>query len=178
MAAMKRVWRRALRALVCATMAYGLSGCATAWLHGTAGPAVGTSGAVGAAVDVGYSQGAFGFGYDVRLRAKLTNHVQSGALSLGAAFAGGGSFGAPFVWGHTGVHVAQFDLIDGAAGFGLGSPWLAGGLGWVVGEDQGTERTVLTAGLLAEYDVRFGRDNEGFFALLVGIGRHHQSRPF
>lgn len=178
MAGMKRVWRRALRALVCAVMAYGLSGCATSWLHGTAGPAVGTSGALGAAVDVGYGQGAFGFGPDVHLRAKLTDRVQSGALGLGGFLAGGGALGAPFVWLNAGVHVLQVDVVEGSAGFGMGSPYLSGGTGWILGDGAQTERTVITAGVHAEYDVRFGRDNEGFFALTLGFGRHHQDRPF
>lgn len=176
------------RACALGALAAGLCGCATTFGQVQAGGVVGTSGAVGGAVEGSYGIGAAGVGIEVSARAKFTTDVISGALGGGVFVAGGGSFGGPIIWGHLGAHALQLDVIDATPYLSAFSPYLTGGVGICVdncgapassseylGVTSSTrDQGVLTVGLAAEYDVRFVREGEAFFGLSVGYGRYSQ----
>jgi len=164
------------------------AGCATTFTHAQVGGVVGTSGAVGGAVEGAYGRGFGGFGFEVTARAKFTTDVISGALGGGLFVAGGGTYGSPLVYGHLGAHALQLDVIDQTPYVSAFSPYLTAGVGFCVdgcarptnsttylGVTTSTrEQTVFTVGLAAEYDVRFARSGEGFFGLMVGYGFRSQ----
>ncbi len=165
-------------------LAAAFAGCATTFAHAQAGGVVGTSGAVGGAVEGAYGRGFAGIGLEVTARAKFTTDVISGALGTGLFVAGGATDGGPLVYGHLGAHALQLDVIDGTPYVSAFSPYLTGGVGFCVDgcssptnsttymgvTTSSREQTVFTVGLAAEYDVRFARSGEGFFGLMVGYG--------
>lgn len=172
------------------------AGCSTTVLRQLqAGGVVGTSGALGGSLEASYGAGVEALGLELTARTKFTDGVLSGALGGGAYLAGGADHGSPFGFVHLGMHALQLDVIDRTAYVSAFSPYLTFGLGICV-IDCGTRDTatfvpgvtqrsgglgLLTVGLAAEYDVRFARDGEGFFGLMVGLAqleRRTYTRPF
>lgn len=180
--------RRALLALVAAAS----SGCVVGSLrHVQAGGAVGTSGALGGALEGSLGGGVEPVGLEVTARAKFTDRVLSGALGAGGYLATATDSGTPFGFAHLGLHALQVDVIDATPYVSAFSPYLSLGLGLCVLDCQTTQGPsvvpgipvrssdlgVLTFGLSAEYDVRFARDGEGFFGLSIGYARYSRREP-
>lgn len=159
--------------------------------HVQAGGVVGTSGALGGAIEGSLGGGIEPIGLEVTARAKLTDRVLSGALGAGGYFATASDSGSPFGFAHLGLHALQVDVIDATPYVSAFSPYLSLGLGLCVLDCQSADRPssfpgipvrssdlgVLTIGLSAEYDVRFARDGEGFFGLSVGYARYSRREP-
>lgn len=174
-------------ALALLPLVTSLTGCATLLAQGQAGAVVGTSGALGGAVEGSYGIGAAGVGLDVTARAKFTTGVLSGALGGGLFAAASDDYGGPFFWGHLGMHALQIDVMNETPYVSALSPYLTAGLGFCVDgcSAQGssnsawfssttTSQIVFTVGLAAEYDVRFVQSGEAFFGLMLGVARRSQ----
>lgn len=175
------------RALALLPLVVSFAGCATQLVQGQAGAVVGTSGALGGAIEGSYGRGAAGGGLELTARAKFTTGVLSGAVGGGVFVAAGGTYGAPLLWGHLGVHALQLDVIDDTPYVSAFSPYLTVGLGFCVDGCSAQRppdyswlstttwnQTMFTVGLAAEYDVRFVRSGEAFFGLMLGIARRSQ----
>ncbi len=169
-----------------ALLAAFTGGCsASSLLHVQAGGVIGTSGALGGALEGSAGRGLAPVGLEVTARAKFTDRVLSGAIGSGLYLVGTGYEGRPFGFAHGGMHLLQVDVIDATPFVSAFSPYLNFGLGLCVdgcgsalSHDRYNVTTtdsldvgVITVGLSAEYAVRFLRDGEGFFGLSVGFAR-------
>ena len=161
-------------------------GCVSQLRQVQAGGVVGTSGALGGAIEGSLGAGLEPLGLEVTARAKFTDRVLSGAIGAGAFLASSGLADSPFRFAHVGLHALQLDVIDETPYLSAFSPYLTLGLGFCVDDCRSTDASsgfpgitlrssdigVLTVGLSAEYAVRFARDGEGFFGLSVGYARY------
>lgn len=169
-----------------ALLATFTGGCsASSLLQVQAGGVIGTSGALGGALEGSAGRGLAPLGLEVTARAKFTDRVLSGALGSGLYLVGAGFDGRPFGFARGGMHLLQVDVIDATPFVSAFSPYLNLGLGFCVegcGSSVSHDRYnvtstnaldvgVITVGLSAEYAVRFLRDGEGFFGLSVGFAR-------
>ncbi|MBI5518256.1 MAG: hypothetical protein HY909_31080 [Deltaproteobacteria bacterium] len=143
-------------------------GCSM-FLHAQGGAVIGTSGAVGGALEAsgGFGSGSTGqgsqsgYGYEATLRMKVSPDLVSAAIGSGGYLASMGS--DYFVWAHAGMHLVQLDVLDRRAQVSAFSPYTSFGYGFRL-----SDGARLTVGLSMEYDLRFEAPDEGFFGLQLG----------
>lgn len=155
-----------LRYLLVALLGWLTSGCFSVLVDAQAGGVsstrfeegrYGVAGQIGGGFSASNDTSAERAGAGVSFRGKVTRDVKQFAFSPHAYFLLD-SWVTPY--GRLGVNLLQAERVDGESVFGMFSPY----------SEIGFVATPFIVSGFAEYDLRFGADDEPFVGIMVGLG--------